>query len=75
MKEDIYFLVEKERQRALALWTELDEENTLDDYILYSLAYLGRATSAARNKDLDAKEMLIKAMGLLVTGIEKRIDN
>jgi hypothetical protein len=73
MNSDIYTAIEIERQRVLPLWTELDETQTLDNFIAHSISYLGRATSSRRNDGLDRKEMLIKAMGLLVTGIEKRL--
>lgn len=53
-------------------WTSLDRTNTPDQFITYSLAYIGRATSAERNS-LDIatgivggrREMLVKAIGLL----------
>jgi hypothetical protein len=50
-------------------WPTLDKSNTDQDYILYALAYIGRATTAAQNVGFDRKEMLGKAASLLVAAM------
>lgn len=58
--------IERIMEAARKQWEGLDPVNTGDDFILYSLAYLGRSTDAKRNEGLDRKDMLRKAAGLLI---------
>lgn len=70
MNPKILAEVTAEMERARAKWAELDATNTSEDFILYALAYIGRATPAARNNREDKHEMLIKAIGLLARAAE-----
>ena len=63
--------IEAEARLAMAQWEELDKVNTTNDFIGYTIAYLGRAVvGARRNADIDIREMLVKAGGLIVSAIE-----
>ena len=63
--------IEEEARRAMTKWQGLDQINTTNDFIAYTLAYLGRAAVGAhRNIGLDEREMLIKAGGLIISAIE-----
>jgi hypothetical protein len=63
--------IEAEARLAMDKWKEFDKVNTTNDFIGYTIAYLGRAVvGARRNADIDTREMLVKAGGLIVSTIE-----
>ena len=62
--------IEAEARRAMEKWEVLDQTNTTNDFIAYTLAYLGRAAVGAYRNTGDEREMLIKAGGLIVSAIE-----
>lgn len=66
--------VRQEVARARAKWADVDEFNAKDNFILYSLAYIGRAIHTVRNDRYNQRSMLIKAIGLLFRAVEK-MDN
>ncbi len=67
---------ERERQFLLSLGgntEEFDKSNTVNDWIAYIIAYLGRAAQKVeRNKreQLDTRENLVKAAALCIAAIE-----
>lgn len=63
--------VDVEVERAKERWKQVDQTNSVNDYIAYALAYIGRATSARRNNGEDKIVMLVKGAGLLAIAAEK----
>ena len=63
--------VDAEVERSKKQWQQLDQTNTVNDYVAYALAYIGRATSARRNAGENKIQMLAKGVGLLVMAAEK----
>lgn len=70
--------IEEEMGKAARAFETEDKTNTAQDFINYSLAYIGRATSAQRNdaeisygRIKSRREMMIKAIGLLIRAAEE----
>lgn len=62
--------IKNELDYAVAKWgTEFDSKNTLNDWITYSIIYLGRAGNMNQDKG-ETRRQLVKAAGLVVSAIE-----
>jgi hypothetical protein len=75
-REDVFKEINTEMDRALAnLPEDGDDNDTENDYIAYALAYLGRASRGVfRNEreKSDYKTNMIKAAGLIITGVVQK---
>ena len=67
--EYIYEEVASEIERANKKWgTDFDEQNTLNDWLVYAMIYLGKAGQVDKTED-EQRKALIKAAGLVINAI------
>jgi hypothetical protein len=64
-----------EADKAAAQFAALDETNSINDYVAYATAYVGRISAKCPRNDREVvgskREMAIKAAALLVRLVEK----
>lgn len=71
---EIFKDIEKELAYAEAKWgTEFDDKNTLNDWVAYSINYIGQATRMDADKEKQSAA-LRKSIGLLVNALI-RVEN
>ena len=74
MIDRIMELIKEEALRGREVFSEYDKVNSRNDYISYSIAYLGRAVEFCRRNEreqCDPEDNLIKAAGLIVNALTK----
>lgn len=76
-KERIISEIKAERENQKNKFSNtFDESNSINDWVCYIIAYLGRVTTAQRNakenylESNTQKSMLIKAAALIITTLE-----
>lgn len=81
MMEKLYAEIEAERQRALAKLPEgYEDKNTMNDYVAYITAYLGRAARGVFRNERENqtfRENMVKVAALAVAALvrwEKEIN-
>lgn len=74
MIDNILEEIKEEALRGRETFSDYDKVNSRNDYIAYSIAYLGRAVESCRRNEreqCDPEDNLIKAAGLIVNALDK----